>query len=190
MKNSKLDNRRERDAILLSNYLRQELAKHPDYMVDFYDERKEMREAATMHNLRVFDDNKLVAHGLDSGGREMKTLCQILLDGELRHFLGHENYGDLGLPYIGDFMGHHDNGNGLFVNTKQTVRNQRIISEHPHTYTIPLELVEAVVLPTHLAEIVKHTFPSKAHKVKEYREYAKFLDHVSSVLDFVYGRRK
>lgn len=170
---------------LVADYIHQELVRlhGPRYSLLGQEERERLFKAGVEYNNRF--PVKLIAHGVDSIG--FQTLAKIFFDGKLKHYTQQENYGALGVPYTG-MTGHWDNGLGLFVATRDKVVANKDIARGS-IYSVPLEDVEAVVFPTEVAEVVRHTFPSRAQLVKGYTEYANDLEIQNMIFDLDHKRK-
>ena len=138
------------------------------------EERKRLYETARDYNQRQKDRGDiLLAHGNARGGAG--SLCQIFIDGELKHYLHHENYGMLGNNNFA-FGGHWDKGWGLFVATNDTIRKRREKADvSDNVFTIPLDLLNAVVLPAQVVRNFINLFPNYSVLIKSYEQYTEEL---------------
>src|SRR5687767_6219909 len=96
-----------------------------------------------------------LAHGNQRGPR---VLAKILLDGKLVHASNVETYGELGEPFRWH-TGHLDEGYGLFAVPAIDLEEQIKKSLANPTFEVPLNLVNAVILPTPVANLLKPKFP-------------------------------
>jgi hypothetical protein len=140
--------------------------------IEFQDTAKErnyLSEIATQYNTQVSSKNRLVAHGTE----DCSTLCQILLDGKLKHIKGVENYGSLG-AYGENIQvgGYWDRGWGLFVATPNIITESKANSENNEFLTVPLQELKSILLPSPIVEVVKREFPEQLNLLKSYREFA------------------
>ena len=105
------------------------------------------------------------------------TLCQILLDGELRHIKGIENYGGLG-AYGENILvgGYWDRGWGVFVATPKTTKESMKNSKKKKFLTIPLNNLKGILLPSPIVEAVGNEFPEHKRLLKGYGAFAQELE--------------
>lgn len=131
-----------------------------------------LANAAMDYKARVPTENTLIAHGTS----DCSTLCQILLDGELRHIKGIENYGDLsthdGNTLVGGYWNH---GWGIFVTTPGTIQKCDERCTDKKFLIVRLKSLRTILLPTPLVEILKEEFPDHAHLIKGYQQFAREL---------------
>lgn len=171
---------------VIADYMHQELVRlHGErYGLLGQEERQRLFGAGIEFNKRF--PVKLLAHGVDS--TRFQTLTKIFLDGRLRHQLWRENYGELGVPYNG-IVGHWDFGQGLFVAGADKLA-MNIDKATGRSYNVPLEDIDAIVFPTEVAEVVRHTFPSREGLVKGYTEYAAELESLSMIFDLDHRKKR
>ncbi|GEM_PF-4313065 len=140
---------------------------------DTTDEKAYLTSVANRYNAQRSSDENLVAHGT----QDCSTLCQILLDGALKHVKGIENYGNLGAGgghiQLGDYW---DHGWGVFVATPKTIQTQITASQHQPYLVIPLQSIRAVLLPGQLVPIVQSAFPQHTTLLKSYRQFGQELE--------------
>jgi len=134
------------------------------------DERAYLIEAAKRYNSQNPPNNNLIAHGTE----DCSTLCQILLDGELRHSVGIENYGNLSSSKNIQVGGYWDRGWGLFIATPKTLQDCEI-----NKYLIvPIKKLRGILLPNPLVGLVRREFPEEANKIKSYRQFAHEIERL------------
>lgn len=170
---------------VIADYMHQELVRlhGPQYGLLGSEERQRLFTAGVEFNKRF--PVKLLAHGADSTG--LQTVAKVFLDGKLKHYAGHENYGNLGLGYNG-MLGHWDFGVGLFVGCADKISANRM--RFTGIYSVPLDDIEAVVFPTEVANVVRHTFPSRDKLVKGYAQYAADLETQNMIFDIDQRRKR
>lgn len=148
------------------------------YGIEFRDtaeERRYLKCAAQRYNALSSPGDHLIAHGMQGSS----SLCQILLDGELRHIKGIENYGDLGSygesTQVG---GYWDMGWGVFVATPKTIQDNLISSEGNDFLVVPLSDLRGILLPSPLIDVVGREFPQHGTLLKGYRQFAQELERL------------
>jgi len=137
--------------------------------VEYYDTKEErdyLASVAARYNT-THEENQLLAHGT----QDASHLCQILLDGELHHNVGIENYGNLAARGESVQMGGYwDRGWGLFVADSETILDAET---NPDNYlVVPLHILEGIALPRQVAETVITHSPEHEHLIKSYRKLA------------------
>ncbi|MCX8159265.1 MAG: hypothetical protein N3D20_03215 [Candidatus Pacearchaeota archaeon] len=136
---------------------------------DTSEEKRYLTEVAERYNSQRLPDDNLIAHGTQG----CSTLCQILLDGELRHIVGIENYGNLAMGQNNILIGGYwDYGWGVFVTTPRKLRQCRI----EKYLIVPIQDIEAVLLPNQVVELVKKEFPEHANKLKSYLQFGEKIE--------------
>lgn len=141
------------------------------YKIEFQDtaeERAYLTQMANKYNQQNSPEDNLIAHGT----QDCSTLCQILLDGELRHVIGIENYGNLSSKESIQTGGYWDNGWGVFVATPKILQNCRA----EQYLVVPIQELKGVLLPNPLIEAVKKEFPEHVNKLRSYRQFAKEIE--------------
>lgn len=138
------------------------------YKIEFQDtanEREYLTEAAKKYNSQNSSDNNLIAHGTE----DCSTLCQILLDGELKHNIGIENYGNLAVS-TGDIQvgGYWDRGWGVFIATPKLLQNCKL----EKYLVVPVSDLKGILLPNPIVEAVKKEFPKYQGILKSYFQFA------------------
>ena len=130
------------------------LKSRPNYQAESMDEREQLYSAGRGYNKRfVRNGSDLLAHGNSRGG--MDTLLTILTDGKLVHSIGIESYGNLGIVPFNGYVGHLDSGFGLFVGTNRDISAEVRRSLTEDNYVVSLDALDAVVVPTPLADVLK-----------------------------------
>lgn len=145
-------------------------------------ERKALYQAGRKYR-ELFPRNPLLAHGTLS----TSSMCQILLDMELRHTRGIVNYGRLGTGDDTQIGGHWDLGWGLFIIKAKTFKE--LPQNNPVYNRVPLAALEVIVFPQPIVEAVRTEFPQHAHKIKSYSEYADELNSKIQRPLFVFFRK-
>lgn len=161
------------------------LKSSPNYQAESLGERGQLYSAGRAYNQRFRRGFDLLAHGNSRGG--METLLTILTDGKLIHHIGIESYGQLGIVPFNGYRGHLDDGFGLFVGTNRNITAEIMRTLTENNYAVSLDVLDAVVVPTPLAEVLKEKFPKV--KVRGYKEYARKLDNICIMFDY-YEKKK
>lgn len=175
------------DARIIANYIEQELVRlhGPRHGLLGHDERGRLFKAGREFNKRF--SVKLMAHGVDSS--DFYPTVAIFSQGRLIHSSWQENYGEFGSPYTG-LTGHWDFGKGLFVVSQNKLLENRSNPTGQTTYSIPLEDIDAVLFPDEVAEVIRHTFPSKDGIIRGYTSYAQKIENVNTIFDIQKRRNK
>ena len=143
---------------------------------DTEEERKYLAEIAKRYNHTQNTEEGLSAHGVQA----CSNLCQILIDGELKHIKNIQNYGRLGEHGKNITQGGYwDNGWGLCVAKSKTLETHTIQSEDKEFFTIPIDDLEAVLLPTPVVCVIKSEFPKYEQLLKGYAQFADELIETS-----------
>ena len=142
---------------------------------DTHEEKEYLSKIASFYNERVADEEILIAHGTQSSS----SLCQILLDGNLKHIKDIINYGNLGI-FEGDIAlggyAYWDHGWGVFVANLKTIQQNCLARSEKENYLIvPLNELKGILLPTQIVDIVKEEFPDYRNLIKGYRQFAEEL---------------
>ncbi len=161
------------------------LKSRPNYQAESMGEREELYSAGREYNKRFRKGFDLLAHGNSRG--VMDGLLTILTEGRLVHSIGMESYGSLGIVPFNWYGGHLDSGFGLFVGTHRDITAEVRRSLTEDNYTVSLDVLDAVVVPTPLADVLKERFPKV--KIRGYKEYAVKLDNRCIIFDY-YERKR
>lgn len=137
-------------------------AKYSDTEV----EKNYLESVANDYNAMVSHDKNLIAHGT----QDCSSLCQILMDGELKHVVGIENYGNLGCGPMKSVQagGYWDNGWGVFVTTPAVLKTCDI----DEFLIVPLEKLNAILLPRQTVDAVRSEFPEHTNLLRSYKQFA------------------
>ena len=161
------------DKLVLNKGLRRPLWNKVEFQ-DTANERKYLSEIAIQYNAQVSSENILIAHGTE----DCSTLCQIILDEELKHIKGIENYGSL--DSYGESIqlrGYWDKGWGIFVATPKIIEESKVNSKDNEFLVVPLRELKSILLPNQLVEVVKKEFPEHETLIKSYHRYASELQN-------------
>jgi len=156
-----------KDKLVYGRGLRRPLWSKIEFQ-DTAEERRYLREAAKKYNAQNSPDEMLIAHGT----QDAATLCQILLDGELRHVIGIENYGNLAYEESIQTGGYWDRGWGLFIATPRIVQHCKTDQYR----VVPIQELKGVLLPNPLVEIVRTAFPEQENKIMSYQTFAQEIE--------------
>ncbi len=144
---------------------------------DTDEERRFLKKAAKEYKLRVRLQDELLAHG----SQGCSDLCQILIDGKLKHIQGIESYGLL--DAYGESIqaaGYWDHGWGVFVATSRTIQACVEQSRGKDFLEVPLQELRGIILPTPLVELVRNEFPGYGNLIKGYRQFGEELEKANS----------
>jgi len=131
-------------------------------------QRAYMRQALQAHEQGLDPDLYFSAHGVC----EAADLCQILLDGELKHYPGWQSYGRL--QFVEDSVatgGFYDQGWGVFAGRGGTIR-KALETERDGMLIVPLDVLDAVLLPRQMVPAVTKAFPHYTPLIKSYEQFA------------------
>ncbi|MFH1308094.1 MAG: hypothetical protein ABIH72_04535 [archaeon] len=147
------------------------------FKIEFQDtaeERAYLRGVAERYNSQNSPENHLIVHGT----QDCSSLCQILLDGKLKHNKGIENYGSLAAKYDESVIagGYWDHGWGIFVTTPKIIDTNYELSERNNYLVVPVKDLKGVLFPHHLVEVVRYEFPKHSSLLKSYGQFAQELE--------------
>lgn len=125
-------------------------------------------------------EERLIGHGADRGGGA-SHFFQILRDGKLKHYSHHENYGSLAAGHDIQIGGHWDSGWGLFVAKVKDIREERLGSDNGVTWEMPLNKLQAIILPAQIVTIIRREFGSYQNLLKSYVEFSDELKRLHSL---------
>lgn len=162
-----------------------------------FEEKKRLLQVAEEHHF-LKPKNWLLAHGTS----DLETLCQILSDKEIIHDRAvFSTYGRLWSEnWAFGSGGHRDEGSGVFVVRESVLKevSSNFYEEKP--WALPLEKVDAILLPKELCPFVKEEFPEQESRVFSYGEYAQklwkdirfsyYLGKIKEFLEGAYSRIK
>ncbi len=111
----------------------------------------------------------LLAHGIP----DESHLCQVLLDGVLKHINTLENYGDLSAAEdCVAYGGFYNFGSGIVIAKGDTIWQLRAQQDSERFFQVPLEDIEAILLSKASVEKVRGAFPKYRNLLKGYGEFA------------------
>lgn len=131
-------------------------------------EQKYLRNVASTYNEIMSIGEQLLAHGVS----DISDLCQILIDGELKHNMGIENYGNLASSDNVSYGGYYDFGCGLVVVNCELIPQRRYEFDGESHFKVPLKDTEAILLPNGIVGRVRNEFPQHKCILKGYGEFA------------------
>ena len=144
-------------------------------------EREYLVRVSGEYKKTVLRSETLLAHGTNNA----YDFAQILIDGRLKHGKSYENYGDLSFCE-GNVLagGYWDNGWGVFVTNYKTIKKCMKESKGERFLEVPLEELEAILLPEPIVKEVREEFPKRKEIIKGHIEFAQELEERMKMKSF------
>ncbi|MBR9705366.1 hypothetical protein GOV12_08180 [Candidatus Pacearchaeota archaeon] len=138
--------------------------KFPD--TDF--EKKDLSNTI-MHYNSLNRYNSLILSGIP----DVNHVSQILLDNRLEYLNYYDSTGKKSYkPRFNQKPGYSDNGWGVLVFDKKTIKKNNKKSNNNQFFEVPLEEFQAILFPSPLVQIIENEFPQFSNQIKGYQEFA------------------